>query len=214
MKQSELDRETRHICKLDAKRRGWKSVGGMPYWTIGPLFFLLLTTARIKERTFHCSLEFKWLAMDMLLWKILALSSNENQPFSLHANGAFVLRGIQILDASESAVSWEPGVLESKIAKAAERAEQRAREVSTQAATLDSYVAFIRREHELFMRRYPRAALNLYKEELLAALIAEDVPRAKSIARERIAAGDIGSFHSGGKTFYEGALAFCTTLEK
>ena len=184
----------------------------MPYWTIGPLFFVLVIYARSKEGTFYCSLEFKWLAMDMLLWKILGLSSNENERFSLHANGAFVLHGQQILDASEPPVSWESGVLESKVAKAAERAEQRAREVSTQAATLDCYVAFIRKEHQLFMQRFPQSLANVYKEELLAALIAEDVPRATRIARERIAAADIGGFYSGGKTFYECALAFCATL--
>jgi hypothetical protein len=109
MKQSELDRKTRQVCKLEAKRRGWRSVGGIPYWTIGPLFFVLVMYARSKEGTFGCSLEFKWLAMDVLLWKILDLSSNKNEPFSLHANGAFVLRGQQILDASEPVMSWEPG---------------------------------------------------------------------------------------------------------
>jgi hypothetical protein len=104
-------------------------------------------------------------------------------------------------------------VLESKVGEAAERAEQRARAVSSQAASLESYVTFIRREHGLFMQRFPQALVNVHKEELLAAILGDDVLRAKEIARERIAAGDIGGFHSGAKTFYERALAFCTTRE-
>jgi hypothetical protein len=39
MKQTELDRELRLIAKTVVKENGWKWVGGMAYWTIGPLFF-------------------------------------------------------------------------------------------------------------------------------------------------------------------------------
>jgi hypothetical protein len=35
MKQSELDKNLRAVAKAQAKTRGWKSVGGMPYWQSG-----------------------------------------------------------------------------------------------------------------------------------------------------------------------------------
>lgn len=209
MKQSELDREVKRICKLQAKQRGWKSVGGMPYWTIGPLFFVLVISAHAKEGAFYCSLRFKWLALDRELWRILDMSSNELEPFSLHANGAFVLTGQEIFSASERALAWEEGVLQTKIANASTQAEKRAQEVASGITSLASYVQFIQCEHEAFMKRYPRAVVNVYKEELLAALISKEFNRAKQIALARIEASDSGGFSSNGKSFYENSLPFC-----
>ena len=209
MKQSELDRDVRQVCKLEAKRRGWKSVGGMPYWTIGPLFFVLVISARAKEGSFYCSLHFKWLALDRELWRVLDMSSNEHEPFSLHANGAFVLTGQEILSASERSIVWQEGVLQERVANAANQAEGRAREVASSITSLASYVQFLEREHEAFMERYPRAVVNVHKEELLAALASKEFNRAKQIALGRIEASDSGGFSSNGKTFYENALPFC-----
>jgi hypothetical protein len=209
MKQSELDRALRQMCKLEAKRRGWKSVGSMPYWTIGPLFFVLLLYARAKEGSFFCSLRFKWLALDQELWRILNLSSNEHEPFSLHANGAFVLTGQEILQASERPIVWQEGELQKKVTQAASQAQQRANEVASNITSLESYVSFIQREHEAFMKRYPRAVVNVHKEELLAALLSGKFIRARQIAMARIEASDSGGFSSNGKSFYENALPFC-----
>ena len=209
MKQSELDRELRQVCKLEAKQRGWKSVGGMPYWTIGPLFFALVIAAGAKEGSFYFSLRFKWLALDRELWRILHMSSNEHAPFSLHANGAFVLTGQDILSASERPIVWAEGILHRTVDMTATQAERRAHEVSSGIPTLASYVQFIQREHEAFMERYPRAVVNVHKEELLAALVSMDFSRAKQIALARIEASDSGGFSSNGKSFYENALPFC-----
>jgi hypothetical protein len=209
MKQSELDRDVRQLCKLEAKQRGWKSVGGMPYWTVGPLFFVLVVSARAKECSFYFSLRFKWLALDHELWRILDLSSNEHEPYSLHANGAFVLTGQEILDASERSIVWQEGELQKKVTQAAARAELRAHEVASSITSLESYVSFIQREHETLMKRYPRAVVNVYKEELLAAMLGGEFTRARQIALARIEASDSGGFSSNGKSFYENALPFC-----
>jgi hypothetical protein len=209
MKKSELDREVRQACKLEAKQRGWKSVGGMPYWTIGPLFFVMVTSASAKEDSFYCSLRFKWLSLDRELWRVLGMSSNEREPFSLHANGAFVLTGHEVFSASERPIEWSADVLKEKIANAAAHAEHRAREVASQISDLDAYLDFIQREHAAFMQRYPRAVVNVHKEELLAALARGRLHEAKQIAVTRIAAGDSGGFSSNGKSFYENALSLC-----
>lgn len=102
MKQSAFDRELRLLAKAEAKKNGWKSVAGIPYWTVGPLFFDLTLAAGAKEGSFSSSLRFKWLDLDRVLWKVLGLSSNEKEPFSLHANGAFVLMGQEILSIQTS----------------------------------------------------------------------------------------------------------------
>ena len=71
MKQSELDKRLRAVAKAEAKQRGWKSVGGMPYWQEGPLLFVLVLSASAKERFIFASLRFKWLALDNMLWRVL-----------------------------------------------------------------------------------------------------------------------------------------------
>jgi hypothetical protein len=209
MKQSELNREVRQTCKLEAKRRGWNSVGGMPYWTIGPLFFVAVVSAGAKEGSFYCSLRFKWLALDRELWRVLGMSSNEHEPFSLHANGAFVLTGQEVLSISERPIVWAEGVVQERVAVVATQAEKRAREVSSSIGDLGSYVLFIQQEHKAFMERHPKAVVNVHKEELLAALANREPNWARQIALARIEASDSGGFSSNGKSFYENALSFC-----
>ncbi len=84
LKQSEMDRNLRQIERTEAKRLGWKFAGGTTYWTMGPLLFTLIHSARAKEASFHSSLRVKWLELDRVLWQVLDMSSNENEPFSLH----------------------------------------------------------------------------------------------------------------------------------
>jgi hypothetical protein len=57
------------------------------------------------------------------------------------------------------------------------------------------------------MQRHPRAVVNVWKETLLVAMLTGDLARAAQIARLCIVAGDSGGFSSGGKSFFERALA-------
>lgn len=209
MKQTEIDKELRAIVKLEAKQRSWKSVGGTAYWTIGPLFFVLLQLARAKEGAFFCSLRFKWLELDKVLWRVLDMSSNEAGPFSLHANGAFVLSGQEIFTVSNRALEWLPGALAGQVKTAIQQASAKADEVASQIGTIESYLAFVQREHAEFMQRYPQAVINVWKEVLLVAMFTGDHSKAAEIARSRIVAGDSGGFVSGGRSFFERALAIC-----
>jgi hypothetical protein len=207
-KQSELDREIRALTREEAKKHGWKSIDGMLYWALGPLFFVLAPAASAKEGSFYCSLRFKWLELDSVLWKVLGMESNENEPFSLHANGAFVLRGQEVFSVSERGFEWLPGVLAAQLALASQQARERAADVAARAMSIDAYLAFIQRAHEEFMSRNPRAAVDIWKEALLIALMNEDSKTAAEIASARIAAGDSGGYSAGGKSFYERALAY------
>ena len=60
-----------------------------------------------------------------------------------------------------------------------------------------------------FMRRNPRAVVNVWKEALLVAMATGDVAAAAQIAHARVAAGDSGGFSSGGKSFFERAQVLC-----
>ncbi|WP_419690485.1 hypothetical protein ACN22W_34235 [Burkholderia theae] len=207
MKQSEIDRELRLLVKAEAKSRRWKSVGATPYWTNGPLFFSMTLSARAKEGSFQSWLRFKWLELDRLLWRVLGMSSNENAPFSLHANGAFVLTGWEIQHFAVHDLVWEPGGLERQLEIATRLAASRAEEVALEVDSLNSYIRFLDREYEIFMQKHPGAAVTVWKEHLLVHMLKGEKSSAADVAIERIAKKDSGDFTSGGKTFYERALA-------
>lgn len=207
MKQSEIDREVRLLAKAEAKARRWKSIGSTQYWTAGPLFFVLVVSAGAKEGSFHSWLRFKWLDLDQVLWRVLGMSSNEHEPFSLHANGAFVLSGWEAQSMIVRELKWEPGVLTQQVQLAAQQAGARANEVTAEVRSLDEYVQFLQRGHEALVQKHPSAALTIWKELLLVAMLRGEKSAAAEIARARIAANDAGGFSSGGKTFFERALA-------
>jgi hypothetical protein len=209
MKQAELQRELGQLVKTEAKKNGWKSVGGMPYWTIRPLFFVMVPVVTAKEGFFHCTLRFKWLELDRALWRVLGMSSNEDAPFSLHANGAFTLSGREILTISTEGLIWGPGVLEREVENALRQAGQRAKEVAGQITSIHSYLEFIQREHEALIERHPRAAINIWTETVLVAMVSGDKATAAKIARAEIAAHRSGGFLRGDESFFQRALALC-----
>jgi hypothetical protein len=211
MKQSEIDREVRLLAKAEAKARRWKSIASTQYWTAGSLFFALNVSAGAKEGSFHSSLRFKWLDLDQVLWRVLGMSSNEHEPFSLHANGAFVLTGWEVQSMAVRDLEWQPGVLAEQVQLASRQAGARANEIVTQVNSLGAYVEFLRHGHEALMQKHPRAAVTIWKELLLVAMLRGDKDAAAEIARSRISAKDVGGFSSGGKSFYERALALNAT---
>ncbi|VVE41749.1 hypothetical protein PPN31114_04190 [Pandoraea pneumonica] len=182
---------------------GWKSIRGTPYWTNGPFFFSMIVSAGAKEGSFHSSLWFKWLALDRLLWHVLDMSSNENAPFSLHANGAFVLTGWQIQSFTIRDLVWEPGVLEQQIKTAMLEAASKAEDIAREIDSTDAYMRFLDREYE----KRPNAASTVWPERLLVHMLRGEKTLATEIAKDRIVKHDWGGFYAGDKTFFEHALA-------
>jgi len=211
MKQSELDRELRLLVKAEAKARRWKSIGSTPYWSSGPLFFSITMSAGAKEGSFHAWLRFKWLELDRLLWRVLGMSSNEREPFSLHANGAFVLTGWEIQSSVVRAMDWQPGVLAQQVQVVAQQAADRAQLAALEIDSIDAYVSFLEREYEAFMQTHPQAKVTIWKELLLVSMLRGEKRSAIDIAKDRISKQDSGGFSSGGKTFFERALALNDT---
>ncbi|MCD2518751.1 hypothetical protein LQ564_20850 [Massilia sp. G4R7] len=209
MKQSEFDRELKGITKAEAKNRRWKSVDVFCYWSIGPLFFVFVPTARIKERSFNSTLRFKWFDLDRALWEILDMRENEKAPFSLHANGAFVLHGREILASTTHDVEWMPGRLEQEVTHATDEAARRAQELAGLIDGLDSYLAFLQADTAAVLQRHPQAKVDVWRETLLAAWLRHDMRTVEGIARERIAANDRGGFGANDMSFYENALHLC-----
>lgn len=209
MKQSEIDKALKSIARAVAKQHGWKCVAGQPYWTTGPLFFDLGPLARAKTGQFSWSLRVKWLELDRLLWQVLDLSSNEAEPFSLHANGAFVLTGQEVAGCSSKGHDWSVGELADQVELAAQLAGQRAQQIAEHVTTIDAYIEFLQRTQEAYILRYPNGLGDVWTEMLLVALLKNDRTEVRQIARARIAADDEGRFYSKGLSFYERALLLC-----
>lgn len=199
------------VAKSVAKALRWRSIGSTIYWTNGPLFFTLVQGGSAKEGSYYCSLKFKWLELDRVFWRVMDMTGNEREPFSLHANGAFVLSGQEIHNISARGLEWLPGVLDHQLRIATRQASKRANDVASQISSIHSYLAFIQREHAALMQHHPRAVVNVWKEVLLVAMVEGDLPGAALTARSRIAVGDSGGYSSGGKTFFERAQALCGT---
>ena len=208
MKQLELNRLLNAILKKEAKSRGWKSIGGQPYWREGDLFFTLLVVPVARQRSLHSSLRIKWFSLDEHLWRVLGMSSNASAPMSLHANGAFTLSGQEVLADTVQDCEWSAQWVEASVRAIASAAADKSAQVSSTTANIDDYLALIEREHTALMARYPKAVVNLWTERLLVALEKNYRRRAADIARERVAARDPGTFVAGGRTFYQRALEY------
>ncbi len=208
MKQLDLNRLLNATVKAEAKSRGWKSIGGQPYWRDSQLFFTLVIVSVARQRSLLSSLRMKWFSLDDHLWRVLGMSSNATAPVSLHANGAFTLRGQEVLAETVQDCEWSAPWLEAKVRAIASLAAAKSSHVVSTVANIDDYLTFIEREHALLMARYPKAAVDLWTEKVLVALEKNDRRTVADIARVRIAAGDPGTFVAGGRTFYQRALEY------
>lgn len=208
MKQSELNKLLAATMKSVSKERGWRCVGGQPFWRADNLFFTVLPAAVARERCLYYSLRFKWFSLDDLLWSILGMTANSHAPMSLRANGAFALTGYELLAESRQDCVWITSWLEEAAQSIAAAADAKARTVTDSIDSIQSYLEFIEREHALFMSKHPSARRDLFKEQVLVALERSDYESARAISTERISVRDVGGFISGGRSFFELALAY------
>jgi hypothetical protein len=203
MRQVELNRILSSVLRAQAKRHGWRSVGAQAYWRVSELFFALSVTAVAREHSLHHSLSMKWFTLDRLLWRILGMTSNESQPLSLHATGAFTIAGQELLLGSIRNCVWNKEWLAEQLRSLASSAESKAAEVADAIDDIDDYLAFVEQDHVAFLVQHPRAVVNIWKERLLVAMEKGDREGAAAIAAARVAAQDTGTFMSDGRTFFE-----------
>jgi hypothetical protein len=208
MKQTELDRLIRATLKKEAKSRGWQSIRGQPFWRNANLFFSLLVSTGVRERSLSYSLRVKWFSLDDQLWKILGMTSNAGGPMSLRAIGAYTITGQEVLTERLRECEWSPEWLAERMAAISSFASTKAAEVTTTIRSIDDYLAFIERDYAVLLARRPDTAYNIWLESLLIALEKNDHGIAREIATSRVVAKDVGGFIVGGRTFYQRALEY------
>lgn len=113
----ELNRALPQIIKSEIKKYKLKKKDYMVWFQKNDLFFSLLIDVRERDGHCYCSSieQIKPMWIDDLLWDILGMPENKNEPVSLRAIGAFTVYGSEIYSTEEELVSWEPNELEKYV---------------------------------------------------------------------------------------------------
>ena len=156
----------------EAGPRGWQLLDGMPYWTQGPLFCLLIPFADTRHGHARVSLTIKWRALDRVLWRILGLAPPEG--LRAHAARAQALPGWSVYRSAVSGLGWPSEALERWVALAVQDAADCAARLAGELDALPRYLEFIEREHRALLERQPHASSRLDQERALALLLQED----------------------------------------
>jgi len=205
---SALDRALARCVATEAHTRAWHCLDGMPYWSQGPLFFLLIPIA--DARLGHCrvTLSVKWQALDRVLWRTLGLAAPEG--LRPHAASAYALPGHTVYCSAVSGLAWPSEALERWVGLSLRGAADCADRLVGELDELPRYLAFVEREQRAQLQRHPHAAGSLGQEQVLAALLQQDATAAAELARARLAAGDGGGYRVQGQTLFERVLQLKT----
>lgn len=104
----ELKKAFPKILQTACKEFGFKKKDYMVWSKKGELFFTLFLFER--ENDGHCFIDAtiacKPLWMDDLLWDILQMPENKNEPLSLRSVGAFTVSGSELYSESSELIEW------------------------------------------------------------------------------------------------------------
>jgi len=101
------------------KRYGWKKKDFMIWFIRDELFFSLLLS--VEEKDGQCFLAgrgtVKPLWSDEILWEILGMEENKEEPLSLRSIGAFTIYGAEIYKSNDELPEWESFELKAAVEK-------------------------------------------------------------------------------------------------
>ena len=115
----ELKKALPKIIQMKIKKYKLKKKDFMIWFQKKDLFFDLIISLRERDRHCYCaSVErIKPLWIDDLLWDILGMPENKNEPASLRAIGAFTVYGSEIYSDESELETWETEELEKCVCK-------------------------------------------------------------------------------------------------
>ena len=208
MKQSELDKLVAASLRTHGRELDWRAIGQILYKHVDRLFYVLVVGTGARERSLHWSLRVKWADMDSELWRVLGMHSNLDRPASLRANGAFTLFGEEVAWRRLEECEWTSEAISQITSVIVAEADGALAEVREQIQSLDQFMSFAREQHARLLLRSPKAAVTLWKEEVLFHLLKGERALALDIARQRISVADTGSIISNENTFFEHAKRY------
>ncbi len=195
---SKIDTKARHQFRRELKKavkqvsRGtdWRSIEGGLYREASGWFVSARPSVHINAEKTDVRFEVKPMAVDPILWDILLMPENRNEPLSLRYNGAFVCQppAFSILHVSE----------EGGTTPTAKRIMEVAGEQLSQIQAEMSVVEFLHR------CRLGNNEIGAFQACTVCALIALGLDDdALNVARTEQSLGHSGGYRVGGLSFHE-----------
>lgn len=173
------------------------------------LFFVVLINPYAKNHKISYSLNYKLYEIDKVFWEILDLKENNNLPLSFHALGAWTAPTMQINEGIIEISNWnDDQVLDHLLSKVLNEMNDISLEVSKTINNIEKNLEFIEELYNEHLIKYPQSRRNIFKEQVMTAILKHDYITAQRISENRINERDTGGFMNGNKSFYEMTIDF------
>jgi hypothetical protein len=204
MKQSDANKLVNNILKVQGKQLNWKFSSGYLFIKRDLLFFVLLILPNAKNRKVSFSLNYKLYDFDEVFWNLVDLSENINMPLSFHASGAWSAPTMQIYNGVLEIEDWQnESMLTELVSNTIQNADKISLELSRNINNIDKNLEYIESLHTKHLEEYPDSKLDIFKEQLMTAILKHDYLIANKMADSRINLKESGGFMVGNKSFYE-----------
>lgn len=203
MKVADFHKLTNAALKRAAKARSWSSSGYAAFKREGPLFFYVTVLPSGKGRGLVYSIQYKFIVMEDLFWRIIGTPSNSDAPLSVRAKGVFALAGTEISRHDRPESAWTDELMDSEMESLLEEAVVRAETVVTRVRTLDQNLAYIE-ELASSQPTDPNVLARLGRAQVLTHLLKGEAAEADAMVEKQLHANDPGGgVRLGGHSFYE-----------
>ena len=91
-----LKRDALRTIYAELKRNGWKKIQNVFFQKFGNWFWTLTVNTYLNDEKTTLSLDVKPIEIDSLLWEILGIPENQNEPLSFRAKGAFTCSSLPV----------------------------------------------------------------------------------------------------------------------
>jgi len=212
LKQAEANKLINQLIKANGKKHHWKSSSGFLFIKKENLFFVLIILINAKERRLSYSLYYKLYDFDEVFWHLVDLKENVKMPLSFHANGAWTAPTMEINKGSNNFNEWNTNIIEDNIEQIVIKADGISNQLAEKINSIESNLEFLEKMMSKTLEKFPNTNLNLYREQIMSAILKKNYQQALLICEERIAQKDSGGFMVGNESFYEKSKKYIDQL--
>jgi len=199
----ELDKALMKIVRQHMKPYGFKTKSNC-IWVVQNNFFfymVLFMGRSDDEHQLNVKIYAKPMYVDDLLWELLNMSSNKNEPLSLRANGAFTVFGVPVVDDDLKLESLEMEDFELLIKDALKK--------------LDSLLRKIKGNEETWFYAEEKKHNSYFQDDALRLMILLHFEKyEETMDYINNSDNDNGGFQDGNDSLYDRVMAYCKAKAK
>ncbi|OGC16510.1 hypothetical protein A2282_02115 [candidate division WOR-1 bacterium RIFOXYA12_FULL_36_13] len=109
--------------------------------------------------------------------------------------------------------NWESFDFLAQIFEIVKKTNNISDDIASKIKNIDENILYVRKLFEQLTATFPKATINIDKEELITKIIKKEYASAKNIIETRLAENDSGGFISKGRNFYQMAQEFLAKQE-